>query len=98
MKWRTGVCPHCETEYGTYSEDEMDYGEHECGDLRIENLENERERLLGCMHSYNQELCEAWTKIEELEKELSCFKSAYYALEQENNSLRDARRADEDKR
>ena len=45
MKWRTGVCPHCETEYGTYSEDEMDYGEHECADLRVENLENEVERL-----------------------------------------------------
>ena len=45
MKWRTGVCPYCETEYGTYSEDENDYGEHECTDIRINALEEEIERL-----------------------------------------------------
>ena len=38
LVWKEKVCPYCETSFGTYSEDDGDYGEHDCEGVTIEHL------------------------------------------------------------
>jgi len=80
LEWINKVCPHCETEYGTYSEGDK-YGEHECDGIKIELLEeNKRLKIFASGRGMVSEadsmaevavlVCGLYDKIEQLESEL----------------------------